>query len=198
MNSEGIYRNCASVIGHAAGGAVLALVLILAGRASAKVADAAPNGFTLVESAHFAAASDKVYAALIAPQRWWSSKHTFSGDAANMSLDAKAGGCWCESLSGGGSVLHMTVVYAAPGKALRLRGSLGPFQTMAAEGAMVWTLAPKNDGTDVTLTYAVAGYAKDGFISISQAADGVLGQQLARLKHYVETGSPETPRENKP
>jgi hypothetical protein len=183
---------------HVAAGAALALALIVCDRASAEITDAAPNGFTLVEAAHVDATSDQIYAALIAPQRWWSSDHTFSGNAANMSLDAKAGGCWCESLPGGGSVLHMTVVYAAPGKGLRLRGSLGPFQTLAAEGAMVWSLAPKNGGTDVTMTYAVTGYAKDGFAKISQAADGVLAEQLARLKLYLETGSPESPREKTP
>jgi uncharacterized protein YndB with AHSA1/START domain len=181
-----------------AAGAALALALILCDRASADVTDVAPGKFTIVETVHIAAAGDRVYAALIAPQRWWSSEHTFSGSAANMSLDARAGGCWCETLPGGGSVLHMTVVYAVPGKGLHLRGSLGPFQTMAAEGAMVWSLAPKNDGTDVTMTYAVAGYLKDGFGNISHGADGVLAEQLARLKHTVETGSPESPKENTP
>jgi hypothetical protein len=183
---------------HLGAGAALALALIVCDRASADVTDSAPNGFTIVERAHVDAASDRVYAALIAPQRWWSSEHTFSGSAANMSLDAKAGGCWCEALPGGGSVLHLTVVYAAPGKGLRLRGSFGPFQTMAAEGAMVWSLAPKDGGTDVTMTYAVAGYLKDGSARIAQGADGVLAEQLARLKHTVETGSPESPQENTP
>ena len=127
MNVATFRATPARAFRHLAAGAALALALIVCDRASAEVADAAPNGFTIVEAAHIAAASDTVYTALIAPQRWWSSAHTFSGSAANMSLDAKAGGCWCESLPGGGSVLHMTVVYAAPGKGLHLRGSLGPF-----------------------------------------------------------------------
>ena len=198
MNVATFRATPARAFRHLAAGAALALALIVCDRASAEVADAAPNGFTIVEAAHIAAASDTVYTALIAPQRWWSSAHTFSGSAANMSLDAKAGGCWCETLPGGGSVLHMTVVYAAPGKGLRLRGSLGPFQTMAADGAMVWSLAPKDGGTDVTMTYAVAGYLKDGFGKISQGADGVLAEQLLRLKHSVETGSPDGPRASTP
>jgi hypothetical protein len=196
-----IPRNCAKPargLLHLAAGAALAFALIQCDRASAEITDAASNGFTIVERAHVDAAGDRVYAALIAPQRWWSSEHTFSGSAANMSLDARAGGCWCEALPGGGSVLHMTVVYAAPGKGLRLRGSLGPFQTMAAEGAMVWSLTPTAGGTDVTMTYAVAGYLKDGFDNISHGADGVLAEQLARLKHTVETGSPESLKENTP
>ncbi|HKD21169.1 MAG TPA: SRPBCC domain-containing protein [Rhizomicrobium sp.] len=179
-------------------GALLAAALILSEQARAEVADAGANGFTLRGTAHMAASPDKVYGSLITPQRWWSSQHTFSGDAANMSLDAKAGGCWCETLPNGGSVLHMTVVYAAPGKGLRLRGGLGPFQSMAADGAMVWTLAPKDGGTDVTLSYAVAGYAKDGFDKIAHGASGVLDEQMSRLKSYVETGSVPSQQETKP
>jgi uncharacterized protein YndB with AHSA1/START domain len=173
-------------------------IVLQAGRAPAEVADSAANGFTLVETAHVAGAPDKVYAALIAPARWWSADHTYSGDAANLTLDARAGGCWCETLPDGGSVLHMTVVYAAPGKALRLRGALGPFQAMAADGAMTWSLKPGANGTDVTLTYALVGYAIDGFDRIADAADGVLNEQVTRLKLYVETGSPDKSKEDKP
>ncbi len=69
----------------------------------AAVSDSAPSGFALTETAHIAAARDKVYAALIEPGHWWSSAHSFSGNAANFTLDARAGGCWCETLPNGGS-----------------------------------------------------------------------------------------------
>jgi uncharacterized protein YndB with AHSA1/START domain len=82
--------------------------------AQGAVADIAANGFTIRIETHIAAAPDKVYAALIEPARWWASDHTFSGDAKNLHVDAKAGGCWCETLPGGGSVLHLTVVNADP------------------------------------------------------------------------------------
>ena len=87
---------------------VLALLITQAGHAA--VTDMASNGFTLVQSAEIAAPPDKIYAALIQPSRWWSSDHTFSGNAANLSLDARAGGCFCETLPGGGSVQHLAVV----------------------------------------------------------------------------------------
>lgn len=177
---------------------MLAAALIASEKVSAEVTDAAPNGFTIRETVHVAATPDKVYAALIAPQRWWSSKHSFSGNAANMSLDARAGGCWCETLPDGGSVLHMTVVYAAPGKGLRLRGALGPFQTMAVDGALIWSLAPANGGTDITLTNTTGGYTKDGFDKISHLVDAVMAEQITRLKTYIETGSPESRQENAP
>src|ERR1700681_1128530 len=120
--------------------AVLALASVAGGRAAAEVVTVAANGFEIRETAHTAAASDKVYAALLLPAHWWSSDHTFSGSAANLVLDARAGGCWCETLPDGGSVEHLRVVYVSPGKTLRLRGALGPLQSLAVAGVMTWSV----------------------------------------------------------
>jgi uncharacterized protein YndB with AHSA1/START domain len=161
-----------------------------AGRA--EVPDVAANGFTVQIDTHIAAPPDKVYAALIEPAAWWGADHTFSRDAKNLHLQAKAGGCWCERLPNGGSVLHLTVVYVDPGKALRLRGALGPFQGLGGDGALTWKLKPAaGEGTDVSTTYAFSGYNKDGFASLSKAADGVLTEQMGRLKKLIETRSPD-------
>lgn len=181
-----------------AAGAALACAVIAADRASAEVTDQAPNGFTVRETVHIAAASDKVYAALIAPQRWWSPHHTLSGDAANLTFDAKAGGCWCETLPNGGSVQHMTIVYVMPGKALRLRGAMGPMQAMAVEDVMDWSLKPDGAGTDITLTGVIGGYANGGVDKLAPVVDRVFGEQVNRLKTYVETGSVASLEEKKP
>ncbi len=175
------------------GGAALALVLIALTLASAHagVADQSATGFSLEETARIAAPPDKVYAALIEPARWWSPEHTFSGSAANLTLDARAGGCWCETLAGGGSVLHLMVVFADPGKMLRLRGALGPLQGTGMDGAMSIALKADGAATDLTLTYNLGGYMKGGFDGLPQGADGVLADQVLRLKRFVETGSPE-------
>lgn len=159
--------------------------------AAATVLDSGANGFTVQESAHFSQPADKVYAALIQPAEWWSGAHSYSGSATNFTFDAKAGGCWCETLPGAGSVLHMVVVYAEPGKALRLRGALGPLQALGVTGSMTWTLRPAGKETDLTLTYAVGGYAGSGFVELAKGVDGVLSQQVGRLTLYVETGMPE-------
>jgi uncharacterized protein YndB with AHSA1/START domain len=155
-------------------------------RASAEVLNVAANGFEVRETAHIAAPPDQVYAALLLPARWWSSDHTFSRSAANLVLDARAGGCWCETLPNGGSVEHLTVVYVSPGKALRLRGALGPLQGLAVDGAMTWSVQSAAGGTDISMTYAVGGYVKDGFDDLSKGVDHVLGEQLARLKKLVD------------
>jgi uncharacterized protein YndB with AHSA1/START domain len=167
------------------------LLLWTAGeRLAAEVASVAGNGFEIRDIAHTAAPPDKVYALLLQPARWWNSDHTFSGSAANLKLDARAGGCWCETLPGGGSVEHLRVVYVSPGKTLRLRGALGPFQGLAVEGVMTWSVKSAADGTDISFTYAVGGYAKDGFDEVSKVTDRVLGEQMERLKKLADEAAP--------
>lgn len=172
------------------GTAVLVLGSMLGERAAAEVVSVAGNGFEIRETAHTAASSDKVYSALLVPAHWWSSDHTFSGSAANLVLDAHAGGCWCETLPGGGSVEHLRVAFVSPGKTLRLRGALGPFQGLAVDGVMTWSVKSAADGTDVSFTYSVGGYAKEGFDEWSKMADHMLGEQMARFKKFVDESVP--------
>jgi hypothetical protein len=156
------------------------------GLAAAEVINAATNGFEVRETVHVAAAADKAYAALLLPARWWSSDHTFSHSAANLVLDARVGGCWCENLPDGGSAEHLHVVFVAPGKVLRLRGALGPLQGMGVDGALTWSLKSNAGGTDISVTYAVGGYSKEGFDELSKAVDHVLGEQIERLKKFID------------
>jgi len=174
---------------HIITGFLIAVLVTLPARAA--VIDSAANGFSVVEKIHISASPDKIYAALVTPARWWSPKHTFSQDAADLSLDPVAGGCWCEKLANGGTVQHLVVVQAVPGKVLVMRGGLGPLQGLGVEGAMTISLKPATDGTDLSLTYNIGGYLKDGFASWAAPVDGVLGEQVMRLKAFIETGSPD-------
>ena len=171
-------------------GAGLAFVLACAGETRAEVVSSAANGFEVHEAAHIAASPETVYAAIVAPSHWWDSAHTFSKSAANLTLDPRAGGCWCETLAGGGSVQHLIVVLAMPGKTLRLRGALGPLQGLGVDGAMTWKITPAGAGSDLDLTYTVGGFVKDGLDKLAGPVDGVLGEQVQRLKQFIETGSP--------
>ncbi|HEX2593059.1 MAG TPA: SRPBCC domain-containing protein [Rhizomicrobium sp.] len=173
-------------------GTAIAAALALPQVCHAAVNDAADNGFSVTETVHIAAAPDKVYGTLVTPSRWWSPVHTFSKSAANISLEARAGGCWCETLSNGGSVQHLTVVFASPGQALVMRGPLGPLQGLGVDGALTIELKAAGGGTDLTATYNVGGYLKDGLTSWAQPVDGVLGEQFNRLKAAIETGSPDS------
>lgn len=183
MNIDGVV---AREFVRAIAGAAFAAALVFGCNAHGAVLSAGAGGFEVSESAHIAASPDKVYQAITTPSRWWDSAHTFSKDAANLSLDPKAGGCWCEHLPDGGSAEHMVVVWAAPGKALRLHGTLGPLQGLGAAGALTFKITPSKDGSDVELHYAVGGYSKDGLEGLAAPVDQVLGSQLARLKAFIE------------
>lgn len=165
---------------------VAALALLVASGARAEVTDAQPAGFQVRHQASIAAPAAAVWAVLVQPSKWWLSAHTWSGSAANLSLGAASGGCFCERLPNGGSVLHMTTVHAAPGQKLVLSGGLGPLQSSGANGAMTIILAEKDGATTVTVTYDVGGYFKGGLDKLAAPVDGVLGQQVQGLKAAVE------------
>ena len=67
--------------------------------ASAEVLDSAANGFTVKTTLNIKAAPDEVYRKLVHDiGEWWNSAHTFSGDAHNLSIEDRLGGCFCEKL----------------------------------------------------------------------------------------------------
>lgn len=175
-------------------GAAVASALLLAQALSSRadVVESAPNGFAISRTVHISAPPDRVYAVLIQPARWWNSQHTFSGSAANLTLDARANGCFCETWNGG-SVQHLVVVDAEPGKVLRLRGALGPFQGQGVSSALTFTLKAGAGGTDLTLDNIVGGFMKGGMTKWPALADSMLADQMIRLKRYIETGSPDQP-----
>jgi uncharacterized protein YndB with AHSA1/START domain len=158
---------------------------------SGDVLDAADNGFTVSNTVMVSAPPDKAYAAMVQDVgKWWDSAHTFSQTAANLSIDAKPQGCWCEKLPGQGGVRHLTVVYVSPGKAIGFEGGLGPLQTMGAAGSMTWKFQPAENGTKVEIRYAVGGYKPGGFKDLAPIVDSMLRSQLERYKRYSDTGKP--------
>lgn len=166
-------------------------VLLLSAPARAEVVSADSGGFQIRAVETIAAPPEKVYAALGEIDKWWHPQHTWSGSAANLHLSLQAGGCFCENLENGGSVQHMVVVYAAPGKEVRLSGGLGPLQREAAVGSLVFLLSAKGTATEVAQTYTVGGYTKGGWAAWAPTVDAVQSEQLGRLKRYVETGKPQ-------
>jgi uncharacterized protein YndB with AHSA1/START domain len=162
------------------------LALLAAMPAKAEVTASAPGGFAVTESFQTSASPAKVWAALVAPSRWWDSAHTWSGSAANLTLEARAGGCWCETLPGGGSAQHMAVDFVDVGKTLRMRGELGPLGTLAVTGVMGIAITPDGAGSNVTLSYQVGGYIPVDIQNIAPSVDTVLEAQMARLKTAAE------------
>ena len=164
---------------------------LLASGAYAAVVDSSPTGFQVKETAEIAAPAAKVWAALGEVGAWWDSQHSWSKDARNLTLELKAGGCWCEGgLPGGGAAHHMTVLMAMPQKLAVFDGTLGPLMMSGATGHLIWQLAEKDGRTTLTQTYYVGGYFPGGLDKLAAPVDGVLTEQLGRLKAYVETGKP--------
>lgn len=168
-----------------------ALLALAATSARAEVVDSTANGFEVRHEVEIGAPAARVWATIVQPATWWSSAHTWSGSAANLSLGAASGGCFCERLPNGGSVLHLTTVNAVPGQKLVLFGALGPLQSSGAAGHLAFVLVEKDGKTRLTVTYDVGGYFRGGLDKIAAPVDGVIGQQVTRLKAQVETGKPD-------
>ncbi|MDP4604770.1 MAG: SRPBCC family protein [Erythrobacter sp.] len=167
-----------------------ALALLLAAPAAADVTSESANGFVSRHEAVVSAPPKEVWLALIAPAGWWRSEHTWSGEAANLTLTPQAGGCFCETIPEvdepgrftlQGSVEHMRVIQAYPETALRLQGALGPLQSEPVTGILTIAISTVKDGTRIVWEYNVGGPMRYEVPVISKAVDGVMGAQLTAL-----------------
>lgn len=174
----------------------LALWFSLADHAAAEVVNVSPSGFLIKQEIIVKLTPGQSYQALVNVGGWWNPAHTYSGNARNLSIDARPGGCFCEQLPNGG-VQHLAVVYAVPGQILRMTGALGPMQGSGLAGSMTWqiTALPPGAGgqpsSKLSLTYSVGGYLQGGFEQMAPAVDGMLAEQIGRLKNFADTGKPE-------
>ncbi len=161
------------------------------GWATAAVADASANGFTVKVTLRVQAPPDDVYRRIIRNVGdWWNPSHTFSGSSRNLIIEERAMGCFCEKLPNHGAVRHMEVLYFAPGERLKLSGALGPLQSMAAAGTMDIQLSASEGATKLDVTYAVTGYLSAGMNTWAAPVDSVITEQFTRLKNYTERGDP--------
>jgi uncharacterized protein YndB with AHSA1/START domain len=165
--------------------------LWLCGGARAETLNVSATGFTSQFREEVKATADDVWKTLVQLPRWWNSSHTYSGQASNLSLDAQAGGCWCERWGDGQSVQHGTVVLVMPGRMLRLLGNLGPLQDLPVSGVLTFAVGTQDGKTLLRMTYRVAGPADAGLEKLAPVVDGVMGEQYKRLKAMAETGRPE-------
>lgn len=169
--------------------------LALSGPAQAEVRSVEREGFVIQISQDVAATPDAVFAAFTRPADWWDSAHSWSGDAGNMRMDARAGGCWCETLRQDGSVEHGRIVsYNPTGRSLVMDSLLGPLLTMGQSGRMHWRVesGDAEGRSRILWTYRVGmlpsgNPAQDAVLAA--AVDNVLRQQVARLSAQV-TGAP--------
>ena len=169
--------------------------------AAAEIVEGGEDHFVTRNQAVVDATPTETWLALISPARWWSSEHTWSADAANLTLMPQAGGCFCEKIPEvdepgrftlEGSVEHMRVVQAYPEVALRMVGALGPLQSEPVTGVLTIALSAVEDedgktGTRIVWEYNVGGKMRYPMEVIAPAVDGVMTLQLTRLADLLGT-----------
>ena len=175
-------------------GVALWMAAALAGTAQADVVSSDAGGFTIHVERTTHASPAAAFALLGQPGRWWSSTHSWSGDARSMTISPQeAGGCWCELLPESGSVEHGRVIMWDPENGrIRFRAELGPLQIKAAYGRLEWIAVAGPDGlTHVAMHYEVAGRGFGDVAAFAAAVDAVLSEQLDRF--VAESEHPTTP-----
>lgn len=169
-----------------------ALVLGFSSAGHAEVKSTTDTGFNIVHLAEVAADPDTIWKRLIAPKSYWSKAHSWSGSSEGFYIDAQAGGCFCElfqekgadgKTKTTGSVEHMRVIFAQPGKVLRMQGALGPLQSEAVLGTLTVAIEPLAEGkrSKLSFSYVVGGHMRYKIADIAPAVDKVLGEQFKSL-----------------
>ncbi len=162
------------------------LLSAAASAAQAEVKSASAAGFEIENKRIVKVAPAAAYAALGRVSAWWNPVHSYSGKAQNLTLGLRAGDCFCERLDDGGTVEHLRVVYAQPGRLLRLQGGLGPLQQEAATGTLTYTLKPVPGGTEIMQSYIVGGFVRGGADKFAGPVDRVMAEQLAGLAAHLD------------
>ena len=163
----------------------VAVAATLPTAATAEVLQSSPDAITLEHRYPIAATPQQAWRALVHPELWWPSDHTWSGAATNLRLEAQAGGCFCENW-GEASAEHGRVVMSRPGELLRIQGALGPLQGMAVSAVLTIELeAAQGGGTTAKVNYRISGDPSHGLDKFVPAVDQVIGQQFGNFARYA-------------
>ena len=161
------------------------IALLGASAAFADVRDSSRAGFTIENTVTVPVDPAAAWKALVeGVDEWWPRDHTWWGTASTLSVEPRAGGCFCE-IAGDRQAAHMQIAFVDPGKTLRLLGGLGPLQGMGVHGVMEWRLEPLDGATRITLYYRAGGYTTDDLSQFAPVVDAVQAQQLGGLAEYL-------------
>jgi hypothetical protein len=156
----------------------------------AEVTEASEYGFALSHSFEATVSANEAFDAFARVADWWSPAHTYSRDAARMSLAIEAGGCFCEVWPGG-AVKHAEVAQVRERRYVRMLGALGPLQDLGVTQVHDWTVERTDTGSRVTYFTRVSGRPGDGLVELAPIVDGVMAEQMSRLQRFIATGNPD-------
>lgn len=169
----------------------LYFLLLLPLNLCAEVLSSGDRGFTIQIERQVEVEPAAAYQQFIKVGDWWNAEHTYYGKSENLSIDAKAGGCFCE-IEGDKQVLHMTVSYVEPGTSsnnpeIRMIGGLGPLQMLGVHGGMSWQFVSVGENkTKIVHRYQVTGYMEGGLDKLAPIVDKVQQMQVDSLARLLE------------
>jgi hypothetical protein len=170
--------------------ALVSFAAVLALPVRAEVKDATASGFTVENSSVVAVDAATAWQALVGSvDSWWPKDHTWWGRSGKLTIDAHAGGCFCE-VAGERQAQHMQVVFADPPRLLRMIGGLGPLQGMGLSGVLEWRMTAVDGGTRITVWYRAGGYSPDDLGKLAAVVDSVQALQLGGLANYLRDRIP--------
>ncbi|GAA0640179.1 ATPase [Brevundimonas lenta] len=165
-------------------GLVAAFGLLTASAADAEVVARTADSFTLRYEVGAGIDPGDIPGTLVDVGRWWDSAHTYSGDAANITVDLTPGGCWCEKLADGTQFEHARVVSVEPARIV-FEAPFGPLKGKATSAVLTVTWPPANRGWTPTWVMTVEG---PGLGAMADGVDGVMGAGFQRWMRYLERG----------
>ena len=163
--------------------------VVAAAPARAEVTTSSANGFEVKHQISLVVPPAKAYASFANIGAWWSKDHTYSGDASKLSLRLIPGGCFCETIDGGG-IEHLRVSYVKANEQVVLSGALGPLLYEGVAGSLDVKFEKIAGGTRVTFVYRAAGFARGNGVAYAPTVDTVLGEQVRRLRVFAAGGAP--------
>ena len=166
---------------------LLVLGALVAGTARAgEAVEFALRGITLEKEVVVAAPPLEAWNAFTGDvSAWWD--HTFSPAPAKLVIDRKPGGGFWEIFDADGhGVKHAEILWAEPGKTLKMRGPLG-FSGKAVDLMHTFRFEPAEGGTRIHLTLNALGQLDDdGVAALDQVWDHFL---VERFQAHVASGA---------
>jgi hypothetical protein len=161
-------------------------LLVAASPASAEIVSRGENAFTLRFAVGLEASREDVIDAVRNVPAWWDPAHSYTGDAANLSLAFQPGGCWCERMRDGTNFRHGSLVSIEPDR-VRFDAPLGPLNGKATRADLIFSAGPENRGTLAAMEFVVEG---PGVGAFADAVHGVMQQGWTRYVRFIEYGEP--------